>query len=71
MTPELKNQINTVAMTRALIDIPTSLLYNIKVNLTKLLTEEIEGVDELTIQVIRSTWAAEIVDIELELIKRN
>jgi hypothetical protein len=71
MTPELKNQINMVAMTRALIDIPTSLLYNIKVNLTKLLTEDIEGVDELTIQVIRSTWAAEIVDIELELIKRN
>jgi hypothetical protein len=71
MTPELKNQINTVAMTRALIDIPTSLLYNIKSNLTKLLTEEIEGVDELTIQVIRSTWAAEIENIELELIKRN
>jgi hypothetical protein len=71
MTPELKNQINTVAMTRALIDIPTSLLYNIKGNLTKLLTEEIEGVDELTIQVIRSTWAAEIENIELELIKRN
>ena len=71
MTPELKNQINMVAMTRALIDIPTSLLYNIKGNLTKLLTEDIEGVDELTIQVIRSTWAAEIVDIELELIKRN
>jgi hypothetical protein len=71
MTPELKNQINTVAMTRALIDIPTRLLYNIKGNLTKLLTEEIEGVDELTIQVIRSTWAAEIENIELELIKRN
>ena len=71
MKPELKNQINTVAMTRALIDIPTSLLYNIKGNLTKLLTEEIEGVDELTIQVIRSTWAAEIENIELELIKRN
>jgi len=71
MTPELKNQINTVAMTRALIDIPTSLLHNIKGNLTKLLTEEIEGVDELTIQVIRSTWAAEIENIELELIKRN
>jgi hypothetical protein len=71
MTPELKNQINAVAMTRALIDIPTSLLHNIKGNLTKLLTEEIEGVDELTIQVIRSTWAAEIENIELELIKRN
>ena len=71
MARELKNQINTVAMTRALIDIPTGLLYNIKGNLTKILTEDIKGVDELTIQVIRSTWAAEIVDIELELIKRN
>jgi hypothetical protein len=71
MKPELKNQINAVAMTRALIDIPTSLLYNIKGNLTKLLAEDLEGVDELTVQVIRSTWRAEIENIELELIKRN
>jgi hypothetical protein len=67
----LKTQIHNVAMTRSLIDLETSFLINIKSNLNKLLTEEIEGVDEMTKQVIRSTWKAEIANIELELIKRN
>jgi hypothetical protein len=67
----LKTQVHEVAMTRLMIDMETSLLLNIKSNLKMLLTEEIEGVDEMTKQVIRSTWAAEIGNIELELIKRN
>ena len=71
MKNELKHQVNAVAMTRALIDIPTSLLHTIKSNLRSLLTEDIEGVDEMTKQVIRSTWKSEIENIELEIIKRN
>jgi hypothetical protein len=67
----LKTQIHNVAMTRSLIDLETSFLINIKGNLNKLLTEEIEGVDEMTKQIIRSTWRAEIANIDLELIKRN
>lgn len=67
----LKTQIHNVAMTRSLIDLETSFLLNIKSNLNKLLTEEIEGVDEMTKQIIRSTWRAEIANIDLELIKRN
>ena len=67
----LKTQIHAVAMTRLMIDMETSLLLNIKSNLKSLLTEEIEGMDEVSKEVIRSTWAAEIVNIELELIKRN
>lgn len=67
----LKTQIHEVAMTRLMIDMETSLLLNIKSNLKMLLTEEIEGIDEVSKQVIRSTWAAEIRNIELELIKRN
>ena len=67
----LKTQIHTVAMTRSLIDLETSFLHNIKSNLNKLLTEEIEGIDEMSKQVIRSTWRAEIANIDLELIKRN
>ena len=67
----LKTQIHEVAMTRLMIDMETSLLLNIKSNLKMLLTEEIEGMDEVSKQVIRSTWAAEIENIELELIKRN
>ena len=67
----LKTQIHNVAMTRSLIDLETSFLLNIKSNLNKLLTEEIEGVDEMTKQIIRSTWRAEIANIDLELVKRN
>ena len=67
----LKTQIHNVAMTRSLIDLETSFLLNIKSNLNKLLTEEIEGVDEMTKQIIRSTWRAEIANIDLEIIKRN
>jgi hypothetical protein len=67
----LKTQIHMIAMARPMIDMETSLLLNIKSNLKLLITEEIEGMDEMTKQVIRSTWAAEIVNIELELIKRN
>ena len=67
----LKTQIHAVAMTRLMIDMETSLLLNIKSNLKSLLTEEIEGMDEISKEVIRSTWAAEIGNIELELIKRN
>ena len=67
----LKIQIHTVAMMRHMIDIKTSILLNIKSNLENLLTEEIEEVDELTRQVIHSTWRAEIANIELELIMRN
>jgi hypothetical protein len=67
----LKTQIHSVAMTRHMIDIETSLLLNIKSNLKSILTEEIEGMDEISKEVIRSTWAAEIGNIELELIKRN
>lgn len=67
----LKTQIYSVAMTRHMIDIETSLLLNIKSNLKSLLTEEIEGMDEMTKQVIRSAWAAEIENINLELIRRN
>jgi hypothetical protein len=68
---DLKTQIHTIAMTRLMIDIETSLLLNIKSNLKSLLTEEIEGMDEVSKQVIRSAWAAEIENIELELIRRN
>jgi hypothetical protein len=67
----LKTQVHEVAMTRLMIDMETSLLLNIKSNLKLLLTEEIEGMDEISKEVIRSTWAAEIGNIELELIKRN
>jgi hypothetical protein len=67
----LKTQVHEVAMTRPMIDMETSLLLTIKSNLKMLLTEEIEGMDEVSKQVIRSTWAAEIENIELELIKRN
>ena len=67
----LKTQIHTIAMARPMIDMETSLLLTIKSNLKMLLTEEIEGIDEVSKQVIRSTWAAEIVNIELEIIKRN
>ena len=67
----LKTQIHMIAMARPMIDMETSLLLNIKSNLKLLITEEIEGMDEMTKQVIRSTWAAEIVNIELELIRRN
>jgi hypothetical protein len=67
----LKTQVHEVAMTRLMIDIETSLLLNIKSNLKSLLTEEIEGMDEMTKQVIRSAWAAEIENINLELIRRN
>lgn len=68
---DLKTQIHTIAMTRLMIELETSLLLNIKSNLKSLLTEEIEGIDELSKQVIRSAWAAEIENIELELIRRN
>ena len=68
---DLKTQIHTIAMTRLMIELETSLLLNIKSNLKSLLTEEIEGIDEVSRQVIRSAWAAEIENIELELIRRN
>ena len=71
MVNNLKTQIHNVAMTRSLIDIETSLLLTIKSNLEMLLTEEIEGMDEMSKQIIRSTWKAEIANINLEMIKRN
>ena len=67
----LKTQVHEVAMTRLMVDMETSLLLNIKSNLKLLLTEEIQDMDEVSKQVIRSTWAAEIGNIELELIRRN
>lgn len=67
----LKTQIHEVAMTRPLIDMNTSFLLNIKSNLNKLLKEEIEGIDEMAKQMVRSAWKAEIESIEFELIKRN
>jgi hypothetical protein len=71
MVNNLKTQIHTVAMTRSLVDLETSLLLTIKSNLENLMKEEIEGVDEMTKQVIRGTWKAEIKNIEMELINRN
>ena len=67
----LKTQVHEVAMTRLMIDMETSLLLNIKSNLKLLLTEEIQDMDEVSKEIIRSTWAAEIRNIELELIRRN
>ena len=67
----LKTQVHEVAMTRLMIDMETSLLLNIKSNLKLLLTEEIQDMDEVSKEIIRSTWAAEIGNIELELIRRN
>lgn len=67
----LKTQVHEVAMTRLMIDMETSLLLNIKSNLKRLLTEEIQDMDEVYKEIIRSTWAAEIGNIELELIRRN
>jgi hypothetical protein len=66
-----KTQIHNVAMTRHMIDIETSLLLNIKANLENLLTEEIEGVDELTKHAMHHVWREEIKNIDLELIRRN
>jgi len=71
MLNNLRSQIHQVAMTRSLIDIETSLLIGIRENLNLLLTEEIEGLDEISKQLVRSSWRAEIADINLELIKRN
>ena len=68
---DLMTQVHEVAMTRLMIDMETSLLLNIKSNLTKLTTEEIHGVDEMAKQIILSTWVAEIENINLELIRRN
>lgn len=67
----LKAQIRTIAMTRLMIDMETSLLLTIKSNLKTLFTEEIEGMDEVSQQFIKSAWAAEIGNIKLELIRRN
>jgi hypothetical protein len=70
-TMDIKTQIHQVAMTRSLIDIETSLLLNIKTNLQDRILEDFPDMDEMTKQVIRSTWKAEIANIDLELTKRN
>jgi hypothetical protein len=68
----LKTEINEVVMTqRPYVDLKSSLLNTISENLQGLIREPIVGMDELTMEIIRSTWKAEIAAIAHELIQRN
>jgi hypothetical protein len=57
--------------TRPYIDLPTSLLLNIKSNLNFLLKAPIDNTEPVLHEIMRNTWKAELKGIESELIQRN
>lgn len=67
----LKIQAHAIAMERYMVDIDTSILNTIKLNLTNLLMEEFDEIDPISAQILKATWREEIKCIGLELIKRN
>ena len=65
------SQSNIVGTMRPYLDVPTSMLHNIKGNLLTIIKSELAGVDPVDAQVMKLLWAEEMRAINYELIKRN
>ena len=59
-----------VARNRPYLEVPTSMILTIKKNLNQLLKEEVHG-DLVDVAAIKAAWHMEILDADVELIKRN
>jgi hypothetical protein len=69
---DLKTQAQgLVLIERPYVDLPTSLLRNMHKNLSSLLTEEIEGLSQVFIEITKAAWKMEQEAIVRELILRN
>ena len=65
------SQSNIVGSMRPYLDVPTSMLHNIKGNLLTIIKSELAGVDPVDAQVMKVLWIEEMHAIGDELVKRN
>jgi hypothetical protein len=62
---------NLIGNLRPYLDVPTSMLHNIKKNLSTIIKSELVGVDPMDSQVMKLLWTEEMQAINYELVQRN